>query len=661
MSTSSSSDSDTSSTGLDTDSSMEAEEESYILTEERRQNKARVRRELLGEEGNKRKDPHNNWVIRPRKRSVGLSDVDMESDSDDATEGDEEAEDEEEEGDDEDEDVDGQSSSVAYAGVATGWSEDDESTFDADIFFANLSDIGSDDGSSTNDEAGLQSDTIPDESAAADIISSIQRSMDFEVTEGWDGQIVFTNGLSEGQGMVDIDFETSAAQLVAEDSATVSQDSDVSMHSTDEEDGEYEEGECELGESDGETTEEELVDENGLPTSHAMTLFRWPSSVSAINPLSTVSPTVSPSPHDRRTFGYNSQDLRDSPRPADILAGKVFWDESDEFDHPDGRIGQNSSVTVSRGGAPIMGQFSTESDSPQKTAILTGSNKDIPSPFPRLLRNKGRLRSSSTGSFSSMDFRGRATSRPSSLSISTSSSFPVPSSEEPLSQTSPELPPTEPFDLDDVLDSSYLDSEPSDNHIFSSTASEGESHRHMQNLSRWDRIPMGTFRRTRETTSITGDVGGSSNWSSEPQNANTASDALSYTNMMKSSPLSTMLWHGKGQNAKGSRRKSKAHMNVIISPVLLPIRDGDRTPTLAATDQTLHTNSHNHQQKSRKELRREMKMKRKNCGPVHQHHRHHQQQHHYHHHLPNMKSRSTASMQRTNFFSSPSSVPPLNI
>jgi hypothetical protein len=53
-----------------------------------------------------------------------------------------------------------------------------------------------------------------------------------------------------------------------------------------------------------------------------------------------------------------------------------------------------------------------------------------------------------------------------------------------------------------------------------------------------------------------------------------------------------------------------------------------------------------------------MKMlKRKTHGPVHHHHH----QYHHHNHHPNMKSRSTGSVQRTNFFSSPTSVPPLNI
>jgi hypothetical protein len=55
-------------------------------------------------------------------------------------------------------------------------------------------------------------------------------------------------------------------------------------------------------------------------------------------------------------------------------------------------------------------------------------------------------------------------------------------------------------------------------------------------------------------------------------------------------------------------------------------------------------------------------MKRKSYGPVHHQHQHHQRQHFQHNHHPNSKSRSSSSMQRTNFFNSPTgAVPPLNL
>ncbi|KAH7927857.1 hypothetical protein BV22DRAFT_1045070 [Leucogyrophana mollusca] len=648
---SSSSDSESSSSsssGFDSDSSLEAEEENYILTEQRRQEKARVKRELLGEDSHKRKDAHhNNWVIRPRKKSVGLSDVDMDGDSTDQDESSEveDEEDDEMAEDEEDEETDGQRGRV-YTGVATGYSEDEESSFDADIFFANLSDT---DTTSDAEEGPL--DTIqPDVDTAAD--DPLARSMDFEVTEGWDGQIVFTNGFGEGQGTsaLDLEFEATAAQLV---STSDTQDSDVEMNTGEEgADGDDDDdgAEDELNESDGETTEEELVDSKGLPTSRAMRLFRWPSSVSAINPLSTVSPTVSPGPHNRRSS--NAQ----SPRPADILAGRVYWeDESDERDSAEGSARATSARALSRGGPPIMGQFNVGQEvTPQKTAILTGSNKDVPSPFPRS-RRRHRFGSSSGGSFSSMDLRGR-TSR---LSIFTPTAMPLPPSsvsEELSSQTSPE--PVH-IELDDVLDASYLAAEPAEQTL----SGDGDLHRHLQ---RWDRVPVGAFRLTRESTDDTL----SHTWSAEPPKT----PDYATMGVMKNSPLSTMLWHDKaketlthGQSSSprkpSSSAKSKSAMTIVESPVLLAVRDGDRTPTSVPISDPFPAKQH--PQKTRKEQRREMKMmKRKNHGPVHHqypHHHHHQQHHHHHQHHANMKSRSTASVQRTNFFSSPTSIPPLNI
>ncbi|KAH7914637.1 hypothetical protein BJ138DRAFT_1143562 [Hygrophoropsis aurantiaca] len=644
---SSSSDSESSSSlssGFDSDSSLEAEEENYILTEQRREDKARVKRELLGDDSNKRKDPHhNNWVIRPRKKSVGLSDVDMDGDSTEQDESDlEDEEDDEMAEDEEDEETDGVRGRV-YTGVATGYSEEEESSFDADLFFANLSDT---DTSSGSEEGPL--DTIQAEVDATSE-DALARSTDFEVTEGWDGQIVFTNGFGEGQcaSALDFEFETTTAQLI---SASDTQDSDVEMNTGEEgADGDDDDdgAEDELNESDGETTEEELVDDRGLPTSRAMRLFQWPASVSAINPLSTVSPTVSPGPHNRRPS------IAQSPRPADILAGKVYWeDESDDRDSATGSTG--SVKLVRRGGLPMMGQFDLGPEvTPQKKAILTGSNKDVPSPFPRSRRRR-RFGSSSGGSFSSMDFQGR-TSR---LSIFTPNALPLPSSsvsEEFSSQTSPELVHIE---LDDVLDASYLAAEPSEH----SMSADAELHRHLQ---RWDRVPVGAFRLTRESTD---DALGPS-WTGEtPKTPDYGAMGI-----MKSSPLSTMLWQDKSRDMSSNEQsppyqksssssKSKNAMAIIESPVLLAVRDGDRTPTSIPTPEPSPAKQ-NH--KTRKEQRREMKMmKRKTHGPVHhqypQHHRHHHQHHHHQHHA-NMKSRSTASVQRTNFFSSPTSIPPLNI
>ena len=380
------SDASTSSLDFDTDSSMEAEEENFIVSQERRaHDKARVRRELLGrDDPPKRRDPHNDWVIRPRKKSVGSSDdVDIDGESDEITD------DEEEEDDDEtsdEEEPDGMRPGGGYAGVATSWSEDDESSFDADLFFASLSDSTIDqDSSQTGEVDDDKSDggvSLPGAASSSlhDRARHEMNELRFEVVEGWDGQIIFTNGLREGQGVLDIDFEVNAAQLVVDVSPAAIQHHDTDVQMSDGEDGEYEEDEFGEDETDGETTEEDLVDENGLPTERAMKLFQIPCSVSAINPMSTLSPTASPSPRNRRRFRSHVG----FPKPADILAGKIY-DLSDQAEHDDG-----GRITITRNGSPAMGQFEFTQEISCKRAIITGSSKDIPSPYPRHKRPRNR-------------------------------------------------------------------------------------------------------------------------------------------------------------------------------------------------------------------------------------------------------------------------------
>ena len=674
MSCTSSNDSDIASlSGFDTDSSVEAEEENFILAEESRaHDKARVRRELLGEEGGqKRRDPHNNWVIRPRKMSVGPSDVEMDVDSE-ATE-EEDEEEEEEEGDADEEETDDRDNGVGYVGVATGWSEDDESSFDADLFFANLSDSEGDNASSAfgdeggddGDQSDLETMSVAD-ATTADLIPRLLQDMEnlpFEITQGWDGQVVFTNGLREGQGTLDMDFEVNAAQFVVETSASPSQDSDVDMFASDaDEDGYAEDGD----EGSGETTDEELVGEDDLPNERAMQIFNLPFSVSAINPMSTMSPSVSPHSRNRRTFG--SQSYLDSPKPADILAGKIFWEDSDDPDECDDNMSKTCSISSSRDGLPRQGNFEPAGDSLR--AIIDDSHTDIPSAHPRFRRGRGKSAShfgrydgvcspSFVSRLPCLTFdpqvdhflRRRVLSRHSSLPASNRSSFQLLSSEE-TGTTSPKLPPAEPIELDDVLDASFLDSDPSDvQGLSTSTSNEGDSRNHLKNLSRWDLISVGAFRQTRETAGISDNS--APGWGSDTPGA-----PAEYGSMMKSSPLSTMLW----QNKSSSPPKRSRNMSVVISPVLPPLRehDGDRTPTNAPPNQIPpQQQNHHYPHKTRKELRRERKLKRKSYSSVQHQHQHHQ--YHYHQHHPNSKTRSSSSSQRTNFFNTSSSVPALNL
>ena len=274
-----------------------------------------------------------------------------------------------------------------------------------------------------------------------------------------------------------------------------------------------------------------------------------------------------------------------------------------------------------------------------------------------------------------------AQSRDRSLSLSslshvsqfTSSPSPfghLPLSDDPTSHTS-DLPLGAPIDLDDVLDASMLDSDPFDpqylDSLPSSAFADGEAStaeddgtRHLQNLSRWDRIPMGTFRRTREAGL-----------------AESGSELAAYGGIIRSSPFSGMLWQDKGAGAgsgsgsgspaakvKGARRRGKRRMDVVISPVILPVRDrdGDRTPTGSGNGSGNgqnggYTPPH---ARPRKSTRKEKMLKKKSLMGAAAGGRRHQQQHYHHHgHHPNAKGRAAGSVQRAGFFGG--SVPPLSL
>ncbi|KAF9471724.1 hypothetical protein BDN70DRAFT_998522 [Pholiota conissans] len=423
------SDSSSSLSDFDSDSSIEAEEENFILADV--QDKARLKRELLGGDDpsiHKKRTGHNNdWVIRPRKKSVGPSDVEMDVDSD-ATEDDDEEEGDGEDEEDADETEEDATMSIVgpltlglgddyeegestddhhrYTGHATGWSDDDdESSFDADIFFANLSDS---DTSSDSDrspapalrwpkpktrspfavvsnsmgEDGDQSDIsgISESTEGARGRGHVRRatleSLPFEVTESWDGQLVFTNGVHDSQGLVDLEFEEDAREFGVDSSCAAASasgtdaageshdDSRLGDSDADMSDGGYEEESG--GDGSGDTTDEELVGPDALPNARAMSLFSLPMSVSAIDPLSTVSsPAVSPGrtrvlgQGKGKGYGYKwpGWDARgrgrwsssaekemererrkrmwggEGVRAADILEGRLlFWD-SDEQEH----------------------------------------------------------------------------------------------------------------------------------------------------------------------------------------------------------------------------------------------------------------------------------------------------------------------------------------
>ncbi|KAF8623736.1 hypothetical protein AX14_011910, partial [Amanita brunnescens Koide BX004] len=110
---------------------LDAEEEKFVINQVR--DEACVRCELLGDDGQARRSQNNNWVIQPWKKvSVPVIDIDSDTTADDDNDdGDKDEADGNEE-------TDEWGVGAGYVGLTTGWSEDDESSFDVDLSFANL-------------------------------------------------------------------------------------------------------------------------------------------------------------------------------------------------------------------------------------------------------------------------------------------------------------------------------------------------------------------------------------------------------------------------------------------------------------------------------------------------------------------------------------------
>ena len=470
---SSTSDSSSSSSDFDSDadSDIQAEEENFIVADIH--DKARLRRQLLGGDDPQLKKRSPNWVIRPRKKSVGGSDaeMDIDTDADNQNDDDQDQDDnDDEEGEpdglntveDNDDDTDGRHH---YVGLATGWSEEeDESSFDADLFFANLSDSSS---SSASSSTRRRSHSYTPGGIDADQSSSTSESpsrptlesLPFEVTENWDGQLIFTNGESESRGIVDINFEKDTERFIintdddADDdtcsffsdhlnydpqsTTQLPESSDIDMFSISDADAGYEEDDG--GADEGDTTDEELVGDDCLPNERAMRLFTlpmpMPMGMSAINPMSTVSPSIGLEKR-RHTWrgidGDGDQEERKrwrrrlrigtGPRAADILAGKVvFWGDGGGY-ASSSSASSDSIIKISKGkGKGKHKAFFSPSPSPPSSShadyqrpsqipstprtgvfIPTGKTRqavigddkkgaDIPSPHPRFNGRRSRV------------------------------------------------------------------------------------------------------------------------------------------------------------------------------------------------------------------------------------------------------------------------------
>lgn len=223
---------------------------------------------------------------------------------------------------------------------------------------------------------------------------------------------------------------------------------------------------------------------------------------------------------------------------------------------------------------------------------------------------------------------------------------------------------TEAIELDDVLDASLLDSEPSgqdfdtdvpDSQSQSSPLKPGASP-HMHNLSRWDRIPMATFRRTRESATASGVDGAASD---------SGLGALQYrgigTMMGGMSLFTPPRPLGLDKMSRAAARKKKGRHSHGSSPTLLPARDGVLgSPFVPASGSGSSHNGHKNQ--SKKDTKREKAMMKRKMATKASQHRYHPPLKGHHNHHPNQKSRATNAVQRTSFMSgSSSSIPSLAI
>ncbi|EMD39044.1 hypothetical protein CERSUDRAFT_112740 [Gelatoporia subvermispora B] len=671
---SSESDSNIDSSECDSDSDLEAAEEApYLL----RTGNTKLPRRHSNNDGHRKREhtTSSNWEIRPRKKSVGPEDdIDSGETTDDEGFGLDDETDDEDEEDEEDEDAeadiegggladvdndDEETSSrigVSFGGGSSnGWSEDEESSFDADLFFANLEDTSDSDSPPRRDDSGFEtvSDMEFSGSLSADeedalLLMDIDPSVQLRRTNGelevgfefdslafgWDGQLTFAN--SRRPDDFDLSFELQAASSDV-DMQTETEGSDSDGDSTTADD-------LLLQESDGETTEDELVDADGLPNSRAMMLFRWPSTVSTINPLSTVGGAASAPLNASESVRIALASITahrgsPAPTPADILAGKISMDDLEDIEMDKGGRAHGRAKHV---GAPAMGEFVSATQTPAQCAVINGMGGPVPSPFPRSKARRRRVAETSQTAQSGSAIESQLSSATDPTLSSAQSSDETPTQ---TNVPTSELSSTDAIDLDDVLDSSFLDSEPlAHDHESQSletvtTGNSAPGGTHIKNLSRWDRIPMATFRRTRESVIVSG-----------------IESAGSDTGLASYSSLGTMMGNtmlAQRANDKKPRRRSKAKGSnlVIISPMLMPVRDGERTPTYGGHGQQ------NHHVKTKKELRKEKAMmKRKMTSKPR-----YPPQHRTHHHHPNNKTRASSSMQRGGHFGSSSFVPPMNL
>ncbi|KAG9103693.1 hypothetical protein FRC06_008810 [Ceratobasidium sp. 370] len=562
------SDSETCDLGLSGDSEIEAEEERLIVAEEAEERRQRKLRELLM--GSNRQNHTGGggggqqWQIKPRRKSV-----EGEQSDDDKTSSESGGEDEEEGEDEDDPDEDEPDGDEP----AAAWSTDDSE----DLFFANLSDSSMSFSGDQDDEDDDDSETVSStadlaEAANAGFLSGM--GMPMVVMEDFGASLGLGMGLGNVLDVTDLDLEfeqRARAQLAEEKRSPEPASADVFSAAYDytKEAMDAINGlEMDIVEEDTDATEYEDSDMDGDTTADEMERGRTPSrfrfpTPPAINPLATFTPSPATSPVGWRDF--TPTHFRPTPlargnphtRAAsfggfaafDMVRGRTI--SAGAMNGTPGVNGSDGSASASEVSSrpPVMGSFGRTGDR-RRAAIIDGS-ATVPSPFTARRRRSNSWKSgrkhfgTKSDIFPMLPRRARQNSIATTCSGRSSFHFTT----EPDMDMDMESC-TEPFELDDVLDfSNVSDEQPHHgSHVQEQgTGIQGEDH--LRSLDRWDRVPMGTFRRTRETHG-TGVVPGTS-----------SSDGFSYGAASRGTWEGGVLWGG----GLGTLGEGKALLSTVTS------------------------------------------------------------------------------------------------
>ncbi|KAF8323480.1 uncharacterized protein EI90DRAFT_3076780 [Cantharellus anzutake] len=580
----------------DLDSVIEAEETELIVAEETlAMKKLRMRRERERElrlngngnpEGGRRWDKVN-WNHERRTGSVSMDGSSVltssSSSSDDSSTSDADDENGEngEAGVDDDEDEE----DTFEAPFHGAWPENDEDEeYDAELFFANLSDSSF--GSSPSDsepDFDIHNPSPPGRAGETDVDSEKRDSqLPLVLTEDLDGRLVFTHGMRDGEGASAVHFDTTARKSLVADAAVdtlavVVEDkgSDATSLSS---------FETDPGEDVGNTTAEEEVDPvTGIPPR-----------VAVVNPVTTGSPPYNPA---------DSASIDPISTINTPINSPSTFSKSTGLPCPEAAETSRSGKGLPLKSEPILGSFHLEELNKTSSAIIDGSRGFyIPSPYTRVRKKKRKPRRD----FNIDDlFLVAAQSQPQSSLPGASLSQSIRNNSVPDSAQNAEnnaasgLPPPSPIELDDVLNAALLDDQV-DMTVFKvvdSDSGQTPDRSLLFNLKRRERIPIGTYRRLRTGGgNLNGNLGAVRLADGFSYGSTSAVDRLSpYTARPNTGEVSWLTPRAnRSPKKKASHNRSDSIISqssisespsalrcrgskrkVLISPVILPVKDSD--------------------------------------------------------------------------------------